>query len=448
MGKKCEFINCDKYASYNILNEKPKFCSEHKTENMINVKHKKCLKCGKIPYYNLPYEKIGLYCDEHKLDGMINIKSIICNEKGCKKQSSYNLPSEKAPKFCSLHKLEGMIHLNHVCKHINCTLLASFNYEGKKSGLYCSEHKLDSMIDINHKKCLECAKSALFGFEKPLYCSEHKKDNMMNIVTKTCIYENCKIIPCYNYKDKKNGLYCKKHKLENMVDVKSAHCIEEGCFRRAMFNNNGEKPVYCKQHKKDNMTNQETKKCKFELCDVYVGNNKKYDGYCFFCYIHLFPESKITTNFKTKEKNVVDFIKNKYNNYDWIYDKKIYDGCSKRRPDLLLDLGYHILIIEIDENQHCKYDTSCENKRLMEISKDLNHRNIVFIRFNPDKYYDKKNVLIDSCWKVNKKGLLQIKDVDKWNERLKELSNKIDFWINNNNDKMINIENLYFDKNI
>jgi hypothetical protein len=85
-----------------------------------------------------------------------------------------------------------------------------------------------------------------------------------------------------------------------MVDVKSAHCIEEGCFRRAMFNNNGEKPVYCKQHKKDNMTNQETKKCKFELCDVYVGNNKKYDGYCFFCYIHLFPESKITTNFKTK----------------------------------------------------------------------------------------------------------------------------------------------------
>jgi hypothetical protein len=106
------------------------------------------------------------------------------------------------------------------------------------------------MIDINHKKCLECAKSALFGFEKPLYCSEHKKDNMMNIVTKTCIYENCKIIPCYNYKDKKNGLYCKKHKLENMVDVKSAHCIEEGCFRRAMFNDDGKKPLYCKYHKK------------------------------------------------------------------------------------------------------------------------------------------------------------------------------------------------------
>jgi Holliday junction resolvasome RuvABC endonuclease subunit len=78
----------------------------------------------------------------------------------------------------------------------------------------------------------------------------------------------------------------------------------------------------------------------------------------------------------------------------------------------------------------------------------LNHRNIVFIRFNPDKYYDNKNILVESCWKVNKKGLLQIKDTDKWNERLNELSNKIDYWINNNNDKMINIENIFFDKNI
>jgi hypothetical protein len=132
-----------------------------------------------------------------------------------------------------------------------------------------------------------------------------------------------------------------------IVDVKSNNCIIEGCYKRAMFNDIGEKPKYCKEHKQNNMINQETKKCKFQYCDIYVGNNKKYDGYCLFCYIHLFPDSKITTNYKTKEKLVVDYIKNKYNYYDWIYDKKIYDGCSKRRPDLLLDLGYHILIIEI-----------------------------------------------------------------------------------------------------
>jgi hypothetical protein len=66
------------------------------------------------------------------------------------------------------------------------------------------------------------------------------------------------------------------------------------------------------------------------------------------------------------------------------------------RPDLLLDFGDFILIIEVDENQHID-DISCENKRTMEISRDLGHRNIVFIRFNPDDYMI-GNEKITSCW--------------------------------------------------
>jgi len=48
----------------------------------------------------------------------------------------------------------------------------------------------------------------------------------------------------------------------------------------------------------------------------------------------------------------------------------------------MCDLGTHILIVEIDENAHAVYDCSCENKRLMELSQDVGHRPIVFIRFN------------------------------------------------------------------
>lgn len=447
MGKKCEYINCEKYASYNFQNEKPKFCSEHKTNEMVNVKHKKCLKCDKLPYYNLPNEKIGLYCDEHKLDGMVNIKSKICQEKGCTSQASYNIIGEKTPKYCSKHKLPNMVHVNHCCKYDNCKLMSLYNFPDKKTGLYCFEHKLDGMIDITHKKCVDCDKIALYNLpnEKPLYCSSHKKENMVDVVTKKCL--KCNKIPNYNLPNLKTGLYCNEHKLEGMVDVKSNNCIIDGCFRRALYGDIGEKQKYCSTHKKDDMKDTINKRCKSEFCETFI-RSEKYDNYCLFCYIHLFPDSELTTNYKTKEKSVVDYIKNKYNQYDWIYDKKIYDGCSKRRPDLLLDLGYHILIIEIDENQHCKYDSICENKRIMEISKDLNHRNIIFIRFNPDKYYNEENKLVDSCWKVNKKGLLQIKDTAKWNERLTELSNKIDYWINNHNDKMINVENLFFDKNI
>ena len=97
-----------------------------------------------------------------------------------------------------------------------------------------------------------------------------------------------------------------------------------------------------------------------------------------------------------------------------------------RRPDLLLDMGSHIIIVEIDENKHSGYDCSCENKRLMEISQDLQHRPIVFIRFNPDSYKNQDGVLIKSCWKLNKTGVITIitsKRSD-WNTRL-EILNRI-----------------------
>jgi hypothetical protein len=137
---------------------------------------------------------------------------------------------------------------------------------------------------------------------------------------------------------------------------------------------------------------------------------------------------------------------NYYPNFTWIYDKKIYDGCSKRRPDLLLDLGEKIIIVEIDENKHDNYDCSCENKRLMEISQDLNHRPIVFIRFNPDGYTNLDNIKIKSCWKLSKSGILtiDIKKLEEWNERILILQKQIQYWIDNKFDKMIEIVELFY----
>ena len=71
-------------------------------------------------------------------------------------------------------------------------------------------------------------------------------------------------------------------------------------------------------------------------------------------------------------------------------------------------MGSHIIIVEIDENKHNNYDCNCENKRLMEISQDLNHRPIIFIRFNSDSYINNKGLLIKSCWRLNKLGIMTI----------------------------------------
>jgi hypothetical protein len=232
---------------------------------------------------------------------------------------------------------------------------------------------------------------------------------MVNVKSKTCIEPNCKKIPIYNIGGKTNGIYCAKHKKDNMVDVKS-------------------------------------KICKTPLCSIIVKD--KYNGYCSFCFVHMFPDTPTTKNYKTKEKTVAEYITKTFPQYTWITDKKIQDGCSKRRPDLLLDMGEQILIIEIDENQHIDYDCSCENKRLMEISQDLGHRPIIFIRFNPDEYYIGETK-IQSCWGYDKKGICKLKPkyIDEWNERLTILKQQIEYWSNpiNKTGKILEVIQLYFD---
>ncbi|MCP4270094.1 MAG: hypothetical protein GY777_31720, partial [Candidatus Brocadiaceae bacterium] len=90
--------------------------------------------------------------------------------------------------------------------------------------------------------------------------------------------------------------------------------------------------------------------------------------------------------YRTNENTVVAFLKEKFPNVTWKYDERVENGCSRRRPDLFLDLGSHIVIVEVDENSHVGYDPTCEEKRLGEIWEDVFHRKIVFIRFNTDGY--------------------------------------------------------------
>ena len=184
--------------------------------------------------------------------------------------------------------------------------------------------------------------------------------------------------------------------------------------------------------------------CKSAFCDTY--GNKRYDGYCVRCCIHLFPDKVMVRNYKTKENCVVDKIRDAFPDLSWIADKKVQDGCSKRRPDLLLDLGSHVLIIEIDEDKHSNYDCSCENKRLMELSKDLDHRPIVFLRFNPDSYIDENNIEISSCWTYNSSGIMRVskKKEKEWNHRIDILLRQIQYWKNNETNKTIEIVQLFY----
>ena len=262
-----------------------------------------------------------------------------------------------------------------------------------------------------------------------------------------CKEKGCKIRPNYNNEGETKALYCNAHKKEGMVNVISKTCLTEGCKKHPVFNNEGETTgLYCSAHKKEGMVDVKNKTCKSSWCSTLV--QEKYDGYCLFCYMNLFPDKPVSRNYKTKEYSVVEYVKTKFPNHSWIADKIVNGGCSKRRPDLLLDLLYQIVIVEVDENQHTEYDCSCQNKRIMELSQDLGHRPIVFIRFNPDDY-EKEGTNITSCWGQDKKGICVVKKTkkDEWTQRLNMLEEHINYWINpaNITNKTIETIQLFYD---
>jgi ribosomal protein S27E len=240
--------------------------------------------------------------------------------------------------------------------------------------------------------------------------------------------------------------HCAICKLDGMVDIKNPKCIV--CQnKQPVFAKAGDKVAqHCAICKLDGMVDIKNPKCKSEWCNTLI-SNKTYEGYCAFCFMHIFPDKPMARNYKTKETAVVQFVREHFPYIDIVTDKQIQGGCSRRRPDIFIDLGYQIVIVEIDENQHTDYDCSCENKRIMELSQDVGHRPIVFIRFNPDDF--KTNAgNVSSCWETNKQGICSIKKTKQkeWTERLESLYQTVNYWIENRTNKMIEVLQLFYDE--
>lgn len=63
---------------------------------MINIRDKTCKqeRCNKIPLYNLPNEKSGLYCSDHKKDDILDVNiaiTIFLNNPTCLSNTLLNI---------------------------------------------------------------------------------------------------------------------------------------------------------------------------------------------------------------------------------------------------------------------------------------------------------------------------------------------------------------------
>ena len=268
------------------------------------------------------------------------------------------------------------------------------------------------MVDVRSKRCeyIGCIKQPIYGIQggSMQFCNAHKQSGMVDLRNKRCEHEACmKLFPVYDFAGG-TGRFCADHRLSGMINVVSKQCLT--CPTRS--------------------------------------SNVCYKGYCYRCFIHAFPDNKIVRNHKTKERAVADFIRENFPDYDIAFDSRMQGGCSNRRPDICMDLGSHVVVIEIDENQHEDYDCSCENKRLMQLFVDGGSRPLIMIRFNPDGYKNHKQQSVSSCWGYTKdRCLCKVKDnkLREWNQRLDVLRSHVMHACNNECTQEVDVVHLFYD---
>ncbi len=369
----------------------------------------------------------GAYICDHNI---VKYSCRICNkDKICKHDIFINNCKECTPSITCIHgKYKyGCKQCGNGCPHGKqksyCKECGGSQYcsHGRRKAI-CKECK-GSQICIHNRIKYDCSLCSISGL-----CEHGRRKTVCRVCTpKICEHDNTKEY-CKKCKGTKGSQICMHSNIKK-------RCVE--CHGSQICSHDKWK-YYCKQCDGRYL-------CKSEWCNTIV--TKKYDGYCLQCTVHLFPDKPVAQNYKTKEFTVVSYIKDELPEYTWVHNRQIQGGISRRKPDLLVNLEKHTVIIEVDENQHTQYDCTCENKRLVQLSQDNQHKPIIFIRFNPDSYIDNNGVKVSSCWRLGKDGILRLmpSKQEVWGQRLLNLKELVRYWLTNPTEKMIEVVELYFD---
>jgi len=355
------------------------YCAVHKTEEMIDVINRTCQAegCRTGPAFAKPGQTRGQYCAVHKTEEMIDVISRTCQAEECRKRPAFAKPGDTRGQYCAVHALDNMINVSKkmtVCIMEGCRDVPLFNFKGKRP-IYCQIHQQIEMINLEvSKKCAICQDVPLCQFQGLFYCQLHYPDrkaisklNREDLLDTTC--SECQDTPLCKLND---HLYCLKHYPDpdaiRKLNREDQRLTCSQCPEPPLCRLNGD--LYCQEHYPDlvaiSMLNKECKYCDLGQTD-YV---------CQDC----------RTRRHRKEWDVVCQLRRMIPGKRPIHDSnRPVKECSRRRPDLFYDCGTHVVIVEVDENQHRDYQPLCECARISEIVGSIGGQPITIIRYNPDK---------------------------------------------------------------
>jgi hypothetical protein len=350
----------------------------------------------------------------------------LCQYYNCCNKASYAEYYNK-PIRCKTHK-ENYNHQYRIC-HCGKSR-PTFNFEGMKQE-YCKLCKLDKMINVIDKKC-KCGKSQpSFNFKglKPIFCKLCKTEEMVDLKHSKCFCGKAR--PTFNFINNEAN-FCVNCKSEGMIDVKHSKCF---CSKaRPTFNFINNEAKFCVNCQSEGMIDVLNKKCKANFCLGTLGN-PKYNGYCTNCYNNLFPLDPLTSQIRSKTKEIIvrNYINNNFEGFT--HDKVLWSGncdCThRRRIDHYKLIGNTLLCIETDENHHKDYNKNDEEIRYNDLYM-LHSGKFVFIRFNPDKYKNNNNKYVNPI--INTRLPILKEEIEKQIDRIQ----------NDKNNELLEIIKLYY----
>jgi hypothetical protein len=396
--------------------------------------------------------------------------------------------TERVPTHCTSHaqpRVSFFEFNNRLCEDETCSGRASFAAARDQKAVRCGDHKLTSDINVVKKLC-ECGRVkptfAPSGTRSAKRCSSCKIEGDVDIRNAKCVRCNerqvAAIVKGHEDEGMKYCLTCAASLGLECMNGRVAYCA---CGTQSIFDIPGT-PVksarFCGQCRDPSL--HVDVRHDSQMCTVCVNTrgSRVIDGklYCHGCVVKIFPDIPTRRNYKNKERAVEDFLTVRFSGrLTLTFDRKVarvvasasagaggieeeedddVDGCesSGRKPDVFIDMGEWVVIVEVDERQHKQnsYKSSCENKRIMQIFDDAGRRPIVFIRFNPDAYKNSEGHRIPSPWTVDgRTGSVEhipVENRAQWEHRLMTLASAIERATSVRPEAEVSFEYLFFDE--
>lgn len=359
-----------------------------------NRTRKLCEKCNKIrPSYGIDHKTHCASCATSEMKNFIKLCEN-CNLV----QPSYGINNRSHCATCATPEMKSIKIMCVKCNKIRPT----YGITNKTHCVSCAAPEMKRFT----KMCEKCNKvQPYYGISNKTHCASCATPEMKSFY-KMC--EKCnKVGPSYGINKATHCASCATTEMKSF----SQKCEKCNRVRPNYGINNRTHCVNCATPEMKSFS----KMCMTINCGTVISYNDKYNGYCARCYIYIFPNEPNARNYKTKERAMADFLITEFKDLTFITDKKVEGGCSSRRPDVLVDMGTHNIIVECDEYEHSTDGYNCESKRSMQLFQDLGNRPLYLIRFNPDAYTDEKACLHQSCWKD---GLVKPTMTEEWMRRL------------------------------